>query len=70
MCSENDLGSSFTRSGGFSTSFAFPLSFLLGLPTGAGMRAAGGGSRRLSEEFDRESDCSLSALRVPESDSS
>lgn len=65
MCSENGLGSSFTRSGGVSTSFALPLSFRLDLAPVAG----GPESCKLSEEFDRESETSSSTTTVPESDS-
>ena len=65
VCSERDLGSSFTRSRGVSISFAFPLSFCLDLPPGAG----GTDSCKLREEFDREIETSSSTTTVPESDS-
>jgi hypothetical protein len=62
--SEKGLGSSFTRSGGVSTSFALPLSFRLDFPPKAGAESC-----KLSEEFDREIVASSSTTTVPESDS-
>lgn len=61
------LGSSLTRSGGVSTSFPFPLSFLFGLPARAA--GSGGGSKILTDEFDLEREGSLSTTIVGESES-
>ena len=62
---ENALGSSFTRRGGVSPSFAFPLSLFFNFPFIFG----GGRSCRLREEFDREIDGSLSTRAIDRSES-